>query len=129
MRSGSSGGPSPTRPGTIASPRTLASMHAPSSGWAPALRLRRFALVREPAVESGVVVLTLPPIVNGLSRRSLVASAAIATLIAGPGIGAQQPPRFGERVDVARIIIDARVLDDAGNPVPGLTPEDFKVKI
>jgi VWFA-related protein len=58
-----------------------------------------------------------------------VASAAIATLIAGPGIRAQQPPRFGERVDVARIIIDARVLDDAGNPVPGLTPDDFKVKI
>lgn len=37
------------------------------------------------------------------------ASAAIATLTAG--IWAQERPRFGERVDVARIIIDARVLD------------------
>ncbi|MDP9324608.1 MAG: hypothetical protein M3P13_13310, partial [Acidobacteriota bacterium] len=74
-------------------------------------------------------MLPLPPIFNGLSRRSLVASAAIATLIAGPGTRAQQPPRFGERVDVARIIIDARVLDDAGNPVPGLMADDFKVKI
>ena len=80
-------------------------------------------------MEPGVVVLPLPPIFNGLSRRSLLASAAIATLITGPGIRAQQPPRFGERVDVARIIIDARVLDDGGSPVPGLTPDDFKVKI
>ena len=30
---------------------------------------------------------------------------------------------------MARIIIDARVLDDRGNPVPGLTADDFKVKI
>lgn len=49
--------------------------------------------------------------------------------MAGVGIWAQEPPRFGERVDVTRIIIDARVLDDRGNPVPGLTADDFKVKI
>jgi VWFA-related protein len=72
---------------------------------------------------------SLSPIVNALSRGSLVTTAAIATLVAGPGIRAQQPPRFGERVEVARIIIDARVLDDRGNPVPGLTADDFKVKI
>ena len=60
---------------------------------------------------------------------SLVATAAIVTVIAGAGIGAQQVPRFGERVDVARIIIDARVLDDRGNSVPGLTADDFKVSI
>src|SRR5437867_5870513 len=66
---------------------------------------------------------------NGAIRRSVLATAAIVTVIAAAGIGAQQPPRFGERVDVARIIIDARVLDDGGNPVPGLTADDFKVKI
>ncbi len=71
----------------------------------------------------------LSPIFNGVSLRSLVAAVAIATLVASPGIRAQQPPRFGERVDVARIIVDARVLDDGGNPVPGLTADDFKVKI
>jgi VWFA-related protein len=59
----------------------------------------------------------------------LVAKVAIATTIAGAGIGAQQPPRFVDRVDVDRIIVDARVLDDRGNPVPGLTADDFKVKI
>lgn len=71
----------------------------------------------------------LLPLCNGASRSSLVANTAIAILIAGLVIGAQQPPRFGERVDVVRIIVDARVLDDRGNPVPGLTADDFKVSI
>jgi VWFA-related protein len=71
---------------------------------------------------------TLAPTSNGASCGWL-AWAAIATLTAGVGIWAQEPPRFRERVDVARLIIDARVLDDRGNPVPGLTADDFKVKI
>lgn len=41
----------------------------------------------------------------------------------------QQPPRYVERVDVARVIIDVRVLEDDGAPVLGLTADDFKVKI
>lgn len=32
-------------------------------------------------------------------------------------------------MDVVRIIVDARVLDDHGNPVHGLTADDFKVSI
>lgn len=71
----------------------------------------------------------LSPASDGASRRSLVATVAIATLIVSSGIGAQQPPRFSERVDVARMIVDARVLDDRGNPVLGLTADDFKVSI
>jgi VWFA-related protein len=66
---------------------------------------------------------------NGEFRRSIVANVAIATLIAGAGIVAQQPLRFGERVDVARVVVDARVLDDRGNPVLGLMADDFKVRI
>ena len=66
---------------------------------------------------------------GGASRRPLAAAAAIATLIAGAGIRAQQAPRFVERVDVARVIVDARVLDDRGSPVMGLTADDFKVTI
>jgi hypothetical protein len=49
--------------------------------------------------------------------------------MSGDGVGAQQTRRFGERVDVARVIVDARVLDDRGNPVLGLTADDFKVRI
>src|SRR5438445_12255016 len=59
------------------------------------------------------------------SRSAVVA--AVAASIAG--VGAQQPPRFGERVEVARLIVDARVLDDRGNPIAGLTADDFKVSI
>jgi VWFA-related protein len=64
-----------------------------------------------------------------LNDRSRVATTAIATLIAGYGIGAQQTRRFGERVEVARIVVDARVVDDRGNPVLRLTADDFKVRI
>jgi VWFA-related protein len=42
---------------------------------------------------------------------------------------APQQPRHVERVDVARIIVDARVVDDDGRPVLGLGVEDFKIKI
>jgi len=34
-----------------------------------------------------------------------------------------------ERVDVERVIIDARAVDDGGEPITGLTAEDFKVRI
>jgi VWFA-related protein len=53
----------------------------------------------------------------------------MATVIAASAVGAQQPPRFGERVDVVRIIIDARVLDEHGNPMTGLAAGDFNVNI
>lgn len=66
---------------------------------------------------------------GGRSRRRGAAFASVAMIVASSGIGAQQPPRFSDRVEVARIIIDARVLDDYGNPVPGLTADDFRVRI
>jgi VWFA-related protein len=74
---------------------------------------------------------TLLPRSHAASRCWLAATAAIAILLAGAAIGAQEqaPPRFGERVEVGRIIVDARVLDDRGSPVPGLTANDFKVSI
>jgi VWFA-related protein len=36
---------------------------------------------------------------------------------------------FAERVDVARILIDVRVVDDFGRPVLGLTANEFEVEI
>ncbi|HEY3043410.1 MAG TPA: VWA domain-containing protein [Vicinamibacterales bacterium] len=62
-------------------------------------------------------------------RGSFVCAAVIVAVIAGCEVGAQQPPRFGDRVDVVRIIIDARVLDEHGNPMTGLTAGDFNVNI
>jgi VWFA-related protein len=52
----------------------------------------------------------------------------MALLLGATGGRAQQPP-FVERVDVARVLIDARVFDDAGRPVAGLGPVDFAVRI
>ncbi len=52
---------------------------------------------------------------------------AVAAL--SSGLGGQQPPRFSDRVDVARLVVDARVLDDRGNPILGLTADDFRVRV
>jgi VWFA-related protein len=64
----------------------------------------------------------------GRLRRSFPLFAAAAMLAAAP-----PPPdpqiRFGERVDVERVIVDARVVDDAGMPLPGLGPKDFRLKV
>lgn len=40
-----------------------------------------------------------------------------------------QPPRYVERVDVTRVLIDLRVVDGAGRPIPDLEPSHFVVKI
>ena len=42
---------------------------------------------------------------------------------------AAQPQPLVERVDVARVIIDVRVIDDDGRPIRGLEPDDFEVRI
>jgi len=41
----------------------------------------------------------------------------------------QQPPGFIERVDVARVVIDTRVVDSQGLPIRGLEIEDFAVRL
>ncbi len=40
-----------------------------------------------------------------------------------------QVPRHTEHVDVSRVLIDARAIDDLGQPILGLRAADFKVKI
>ncbi len=56
----------------------------------------------------------------------------VSALVAGLAIAnAQQKPpaRFVERVDVERVVVDVRVLDDSGQPVLGLEADDFDVKV
>lgn len=44
--------------------------------------------------------------------------------------GQQKPePRYTERVDVERVLVDVRVLDSQGRAVVGLDADDFSVKI
>jgi VWFA-related protein len=42
---------------------------------------------------------------------------------------APQQPRHVERVEVSRVVVDARVVDDDGKPVRGLGLDDFKIRI
>src|SRR5437762_1192142 len=41
----------------------------------------------------------------------------------------QQKPGLQEQITVERVIVDARVTDSLGNPITGLKPSDFKVRI
>jgi VWFA-related protein len=41
----------------------------------------------------------------------------------------QQQPKVQEQITVERVIVDARVTDNLGNPITGLKPSDFRVKI
>ena len=58
-----------------------------------------------------------------------LATALTATCVVATASGQQQPPRFAERVDVNRVLIDARVVDDAGRPLSDLGVEDFGVTL
>jgi VWFA-related protein len=59
-----------------------------------------------------------------ITQRCVV---VVALLLCPFAAAAQRP--FVERVDVSRVLVDARVLDDAGRALPGLAPSDFKVTI
>jgi VWFA-related protein len=37
--------------------------------------------------------------------------------------------RFRERVEVERVVVEARAVDDAGRPIAGLGPADFRLKV
>ena len=60
-----------------------------------------------------------------------VAVAVALVLPAAPRAGGQDPqlPRVQERVDVTRVLVDVRVVDDRGMPVRDLGPADFEVRL
>jgi VWFA-related protein len=62
--------------------------------------------------------------------RRIAALVSGAVLTAGSA-AAQKPPStpFGAEVEVTRILTEVRVVDRSGEPVQGLTAEDFHVKI
>ena len=66
------------------------------------------------------------------SARSTVLTACAAALLAAAAAAQEPPDRQGavqEEVVVERVVIDAHVIGHDGNPIPDLTPEDFRVKI
>lgn len=46
-----------------------------------------------------------------------------------PALLAQDPPRLVERVEVARVLVDVRAVDQASQPILGLTTDNFEVRI
>ena len=50
-------------------------------------------------------------------------------LVAALAAGQPPAPPVTERVEVVRVLIDARVLDRGDRPITGLTPADFRVRI
>jgi VWFA-related protein len=63
---------------------------------------------------------------HGAFWRHVAGAALLAVSSSAPT--AQQRP-FVERVEVARVLVDARVFDDRGRPIRDLQPSDFAVKI
>ena len=60
--------------------------------------------------------------------RWLAGALLILTAVSVRAAG-QDPPRFTEKVDVARMLLDVRVIDPRGRPELGLEPADFEVRI
>ena len=44
-------------------------------------------------------------------------------------LAAASPQEYQEKITVERILVDARVTDSVGNPITGLKPADFHVRI
>jgi len=58
-----------------------------------------------------------------------LASAFVLAALAGGALSAQTPQAPTFRSTTALVVIDVTVLDEAGRPVPGLTADDFEVKL
>jgi VWFA-related protein len=60
-----------------------------------------------------------------------LAQAAAATRQSGPASApaATPAPRFGDEIAVRLVTVVARVVDGAGDPVLGLAPKDFRVRV
>jgi len=63
-----------------------------------------------------------------VALTAVLAACALAVLTAQQQ-QQQQPPRYTERVNVDRVLVDVHVVDDSGLPMRGLGPEDFQVRI
>lgn len=64
----------------------------------------------------------------GSPLARLAAAGAAATILSA-GVASPQEPRFREKVDVSRVLLDVRVVDGHGNPLPDLEAADFRVSV
>jgi VWFA-related protein len=64
-----------------------------------------------------------------MKAAHLFRAALGSTGVIAAALGFAQEPRFRERVEVDRVLLDVRVVDAAGRAVRGLGPEDFRVEV
>jgi len=57
-----------------------------------------------------------------------LAFALAGTTLAATG-ATQEPPHRLPGVETSRVVLEARVTDSAGRPLPGLTPADFRLEV
>lgn len=62
-------------------------------------------------------------------RTRTLALAALAAAAAAPVAAQERPAPFGSVVEVSRLLLEVRVVDSNGEPVPELTAADFEVTI
>ena len=60
---------------------------------------------------------------------ALTALLAIVPVTAQDGERRDPQAAFSDRIDVARVIFDVRVVDGMNRPIEGLTPSDFRVRL
>lgn len=68
------------------------------------------------------------PALAGTRRPARVVRAALLLAALGAPLAAQEP-RFRDQIDVSRVVVEARAVDPAGNPIPGLSRDDFRVLV
>ncbi|HSD67726.1 MAG TPA: VWA domain-containing protein [Vicinamibacteria bacterium] len=61
------------------------------------------------------------------SRRT--GSGAALGLLLAARVAGQEPPHLLPRVETSRVVLEARVTDASGRPLPGLGPDDFRVEV
>lgn len=67
---------------------------------------------------------------QSLALPVLAAVALLEGLTAGAAASPPEPtPRFGDEIAVRLVTVVLRVVDGAGNPLQGLTPNDFRVRV
>ena len=73
--------------------------------------------------------MTNQPMKSGRFAAALALAAALAgtAVASGQDAADRRQPEFDERIEVQEVLLDVLVTDAAGNPVIGLTPEDFVV--
>lgn len=78
------------------------------------------------------MLFSMPKAPRAPSLLFLLSALLTLASLPGPATGTEPPPEssgFGEEITVGLSTVTVRVVDGLGNPIPGLAPEDFRVRV